>query len=220
MACVAVTILFGAGACTSAGANVASNNPGAEASTASVVSILRDMGGSMDYDTHDSPGVLASDATLTVLGTVTAVDDGRVFGVGPTRDTEPVFLNITLTVQVDRVLAGDASLVRDDAVYVELARTKITSVESVRNAIPAKQQVVLFLDDYSAGPGTFPLLEKSRPIPDGSTVFAPYADGFLLEDQASGDLVGGFVPLDDMPLAWREGTASTQSFITKNFPTS
>ena len=172
----------------------------------------------MDYQPHNSPGELGARATLTVVGEVTAINDGRVFGSGPSRDNEPVFLNVTLTVRVARVLAGDETLVRDGLVYVEIARTKVTSVESFQRATPANQQVVLFLDDYSGGLGTFPLIEKAPSIPDGATVFAPYADGFLLEDRSSGELIGGFDPLEEMAPAWSESIESVESFTAEHFP--
>lgn len=223
--CLVASVALVASACGSAGADAASDEPHAATDephaatdTGQIVSILRGLGASMDYEPHDSPGELASVATLTVVGEVTSVDDGRVFGAGPTRDTEPVFLNTTLTVDADRVLAGDASLVRDGIVYVEPARPKETTVASVRSAIPADQQVVLFLDDYTEGLGTFPLMEESPPIPDGATVFAPYADGFLLEDRTTGEVVGGFVPLAEMAPQWRQGADSVEDFTATHFP--
>lgn len=203
---------------TACGNHGATSHSSAKASTESFVSILRRLGEGFDYDTHVSPEALGKEATLTVIGTVESVADGRVFGAGPTRDTEPVFLNATLTVRVEDVLAGDASLVRDGRVYVELARTKVTPVASFQSAIPTDHRVVLFLDDYSRGPGTFPLIEKAPSIPAGATVFAPYADGFLIEDSGSGKLVGGYEPLDAQPPAWREGIASLTSFTGTHFP--
>ncbi len=46
---------------------------------------------------------------------------------------------------------------------------------------------------------TFPVIEKAQSIPDGATVFAPYTDGFILEDQTSGTLVGGLDSFERMP---------------------
>jgi hypothetical protein len=216
--CLTVAVALGASACGSGGNETAADETRAAAGSGEVVSVLRDLGAGMDYTTHSSPGELGARATLTVVGEVIAVDDGRVFGVGPTRDTEPVFLNVTLTVRVDGVLAGDKALARDGVVYVEVSRTKVTSVESFRRATPANQRVILFLGDYSEGPGTFPLIEKAPSIPDGATIFASYADGFLLEDRASGEVVGGFDSLELMAPAWRKGIDSVESFIATHFP--
>src|SRR5262245_38911052 len=91
--CAALLLALGTACGTDSGTAAA-------ASTESVVSLLREVG--LDYDPHSTPGELGKDATLTVVATVQAIDDGRVFGVGPTRDTEPVFLNATLTVRVER----------------------------------------------------------------------------------------------------------------------
>lgn len=207
------------GACGRGGPATAADDLPATTTTGELVAILRELGAGADHETHESPGDLAALATLTIVGDVQSVDDGRVFGAGPTREDEPVFLNVALTVRVVQVLGGDESLVRDGRVFVETPRTQAASVESFRLAIPADQRVVLFLDDYSAGPGAFALIEKGASIPDGSTVFAPYADGLLLVDQASGALVGGFEPLDLMAPAWREGIASLESFTATHFPT-
>lgn len=195
-----------------------SNGPdGLRASTEAFVSTLHHV--NSDYEPSASPQDLAADATLTVTGTVTSVDDGRVFGTGPDRDTEPVFLNATLTVAVDDVLAGDRSLVHDSTVYVEVPRSPEVSIATIQRTLPKDQKVLLFLDDYTEGPGSFPQLESSPAIPDGETVFAPYTDGFLLEDQTSGAIVGGLEPLDSLPPEWQNGAQSLDSYLQAHFDT-
>lgn len=215
--CAALLLALTVG--TACGTDSDGDSPGkaAAASTESFVSILRKF--HLDYDPHRSPGELGNDATLTVVGTVKAIDDGRVFGAGPTRDTEPVFLNATLTVRVESVLAGEKSLIHNGVVYVELPRTKATPVSTFQRAMPTNQRLVLFLDDYTEGLGTFPLIEKAPTIPAGETVFAPYAEGLLLEDNATGKVVGGFEPLDDLTPAWRQGATSVKAFTAEHFPT-
>ena len=99
---------------------------------------------------------------------------------------KPAFLNLTYTVQVESVLGGDESLVRDGLVYVEIGRTKEFPIKTIRMATPKNQRLVLFLDDYTEGLGTFPVIEKAPSIPDGAPVLSPYADGFLIEDVSSG----------------------------------
>src|SRR5262245_42351789 len=190
-----------------------SSGQAAAASTESFVSILREL--RQDYEPHSSPGELGDEATLTVVGTVTAIDDGRVFGVGPTRDTEPVFLNVTLTVRVETMLAGDKSLIHNDVVHVELPRSKMTSISTFQRTIPINQRLVLFLDDYTEGLGTFPLIEKAPTVPAGEPVFAPYAEGLLLEDSVTGEVVGGYEPLDDLPPAWHHGITSVNAFLAE-----
>src|SRR5699024_1452678 len=114
-----------------------------------------------------------------------------VFGVGPTRETEPVFLNVTLTVHVENVLEGDPSLIDGNQVFVELSRSKEYPVERFRESIPINQRLILFLSDYSEGLGSFPLIEKASSIPEGSVIFAPYAEGLLVEDSETGAIIGG-----------------------------
>lgn len=179
--------------------------------------ILRELGEGLDYQGHASPEALAARASVTVVGVVESVDEGRAFGPGPTRDVEPVFLNATLRVRVERVLGGDASAVRDGKLFVELARTKVVSTESLRQKHQPQQRLVLFLDDYTSGPG-FRLLDRGASIPAGARVFAPYADGLLVEDGDAGRVIGGFVSLDSYPAAWREGTENLAAFLATHFP--
>lgn len=187
-----------------------------EPSTEALVSIIRSV--SMDYEPHASPETLSDEAALSIVGTVTSVDDGRVFGVGPTRDTEPRFLNFTLTVRVDQVLAGNESLIDDGLVYIELSRSKENTVGEFRKAMPDGQRFVAFLSDYSDGLGSFPLIEKASSIPDGEPILAPYADGLLAEDANTGELMGVYATLSELAPNWSEGSSSVGAFIARHFP--
>ena len=179
---------------------------------------MRSIGESFDFDTHDSPAILGDEASLTVIGTVTSVADGRVFGVGDTRETEPAFLNATLTVKVESILGGDETLIQDGFVHVEIARSRELPVEVFQKAMPVNQRLVLFLDDYTEGFTTFQLIEAAPTIPNGAPVLAPYTDGFLIESVSTGELIGGFEPLDALPPAWSQGTSTIDSFKTQHFP--
>ncbi len=204
-------------ACGGANDNSASSSPRNAADSDALVSVMRSIGESLDYDPHESPTILGGKASVTVIGTVANVADGRVFGVGETRDTEPAFLNLTYTVQVESILGGDESLIRDGLVYVEISRTKEFPIETFKKAMPKNQRLVLFLDDYTEGLGTFPVIEKAPSISDGAPVLSPYADGFLIEDVSSGELIGGFDDLDELPPAWSEGTTTVDSFKAAHF---
>ena len=129
----------------------------------------------------------------------------------------PMESAVTLTVKVESVLGGDESLIRDGLVYVELDRTKELPVESFRKATPVNQRLVLFLDNYTAGLRTFPVIKKASSIPDGAPVLAPYTEGFLIEDVSTGELVGGLDPLDQLPPAWKNGTRSIDRFKATHF---
>jgi len=182
-----------------------------------LISLMRDIGQGFDYQPHSSPAVLGNSASITVIGTVVDVADGRVFGVGESRKTEPAFLNLTYTVKVESVVEGDQSLVRDGRVYVEIPRTKAHSVKSFQDAIPKNQRLLLFLDDYTAGLRAFPVVEQAPSIPAGAPVLAPYTEGFLIEDVASGRLIGGFEDLSNLALAWSEGTTTLDKFKATHF---
>lgn len=217
IAMVALVLL--ATACGGSGDNPADSSLGSATDSDALVSAMRSIGKSLDYDLHESPAVLGSKASVTVIGIVTDVADGRVFGAGETRDTEPAFLNLTYTVRVESVLRGDESLIRDGFVYVEIGRTKEYPVEAFQKATPKNQRLLLFLDDYTEGLGAFPVIEKAPTIPDGAPVLAPYADGFLIEDVSSGELIGGFDDLGELPAAWSEGTTTLDNFKAEHFPT-
>ncbi|WP_419926116.1 hypothetical protein [Candidatus Poriferisocius sp.] len=212
-----IGLVLVASACGEGSDNSAGSSPGHATDSGALVSVMRSIGESLDYGLHDSPAILGDKASLTVIGTVADVADGRVFGVGETRDTEPAFLNLTLTVKVESVLGGDESLVQDGLVYIEIARTKELPVETFQRAVPVNQRLVLFLDDYTEGLTPFRVVEKASSIPDGAPVLSPYADGFLIEDVSSGELIGGFDHLDELPPAWKEGTGTVDSFKAEHF---
>jgi hypothetical protein len=184
--------------------------------TTQLVPILRELGGK-DFEAHDSPAALAKDASLTIVGTVESVKDGRVFGAGPTRADEPVFFNATFAIRVETVVSSKVDIQEGEIIYMEIARSKETPVEEIRDATAEGQRVILFLDDYTEGIETFPIIEAGG-IPDGATIYAPYADGLLVEDIKSGALVGGFEPLEKMPTNWQKKTESVKEFLTTNFP--
>lgn len=211
-----LTALFG-----SAGLYVAQNRPKPppvtiKAKTDDLVVILRAIGGGIDFEPSTSPEDLASRASLTVLGRITTVVNGRVFGVGPSVDVEPVFPTIGMLVKVERILTGDETRLEDGSVYIELTRSKSLSIESAADATPTGQRVLLFLDDYSQGPRPFSLLQDSS-IGRRDVVFAPYVDGFLLEDQTSGAVTGGLEPLEEMGPNWLRGMTSLNNFVETHF---
>lgn len=213
-----VALSLTAAACGGSDDNSADASPINDTNSKAMVSVMRDLGNGLDYEPSDSPAFLGDLASLTIVGTVKDVADGRVFGVGETRDTEPAFLNVTLTVEVASVLRGDESLIQDGLVYVEIARSKEFPVESFQSATPVNQRLLLFLDDYTEGPKTFPVIEEAPTIPEGAPVLYPYTDGFLIEDASTGELIGGFEDLDDLAPAWSEGTMSINSFTAEHFP--
>lgn len=213
--CVSAALVVLLAACGSS--SVHSDEAGTQApeSTSAFISVLRQV--SFDHEVHETPQGLASETAMTVNGSIKSVDDGRVFGVGPDRNTEPRFLNATLTVSVDEVLAGDRSLTNEKIIYVEIPRSAETSIKEIREAIPRGQKVLLFLSDYTKVGGSFPEIEPSPVIPKGKTIFAPYADGFLLQDNASGAVVGGFEPLENLPAPWQTDTKDLQTYISAHF---
>ena len=183
-----------------------------------LVSVLRSIGDTIDFERSTSPSELASRASLSVVGTITEVIDGRVFGIGPGRDDEPAFFNIGMTIAIDSVIGGDKTLINDGMVYLEIVRPKSLAIDDVRRATPNRQRVILFLDDYSEGLKPFQLIAESSAGKHANTL-APYADGFLLEDANSGTVIGGLSSLDESTPTWRQATSSIEAFVAKHFTT-
>jgi hypothetical protein len=183
-----------------------------EPSTSDLAGFLRALGRGIDFEPSDSPDDLASRSSVTVSGTIKEIVDGRVFGVGSSRDVEPRFLTIGILVKVEQVLSGDRSLLADDSVYLEISRSKDVSIQSVQRATPVDQRVLLFLDDYSQGPKPFSLVQESS-IGPRQVVFAPYTEGFLLEDRTTGAVTGGLESIDELGPAWQRDRASFDRFV-------
>lgn len=215
--CLSMAVLTLASACGSADEPDVDGGAAPPPSSAALVEILRAGAGLADYEPSKSPEALAQVASLSVVGTVQDIADGRVFGTGRSPSDEPSLMTVILTVRVDKVLAGNPSLVRNGRIYVELFRTIANSVGALREATPPNQRVILFLDDYTAGPGN--LLEPARTVPVGAPILAAYRQGFLLEDSESGRVVGGVEPLEMRTAPWREGASSVEAFVARHFPT-
>jgi hypothetical protein len=144
-----------------------------------------------DYDVHESPGAMADDSDLVVVGRFADATEGRtIYGIGD---------HATLTVDVDQVVAGSADSVVRGRVFLELVTSAGTSVADYRDRLPTGR-VLLFLDDRSDIEAT-----GTSGAPDGAPIFAMQSPlGFILED---GDrLVGGYEDLDQAPAAWRAAT--------------
>ncbi len=110
LACMAIVLMMITVACGRGQNHSVGMYSPAATNSDGLVSLMRYIGAGYDYEHHDSPAILGNNASLTVIGTVSDVSDGRVFGVGKRRETEPAFLNLTYTVQVESVLGGDQSL--------------------------------------------------------------------------------------------------------------
>ncbi len=76
MSITLVALILVATACGETDDNSAASSPSNAADSDDLVSLMRSIGESFDFDTHDSPAILGDEASLTVIGTVTSVADG------------------------------------------------------------------------------------------------------------------------------------------------
>jgi hypothetical protein len=182
------------------------------ANPASFVQILRSS--NLDFEPQGSPTALAKKAALTVVGTIEDVAEGRAFAT--TETSGPIFLTIVLTIRVDQVLGGDETAVKDGLIYVELDRIEAQTADDYRATIPKDQRAVLFLDERTnvnqGGPVT-----PAKGIPDGARIFAPYAEGVVLQDDSNGGVVGGFEDLNELGADW-VGADSVDVFASRIAP--
>lgn len=165
------------------------------------VTLLR--GNNLDFVPQGSPEELARTADLTVVGTIEEISEGRAFGA--TADSGPIWFHIILTIEVDQVLAGDTSALVDGQIYVEIPRTESQTVDTYRRSVELGQPLALFLDDATdlrMGDDDAPIT-PAPDIPRDARIFAPYAEGLILESETTGELIGGFVDLNDLEASWQ-----------------
>ena len=77
-----IALALVATACGGANDSSLGSSSNSAADSDALVSVMRGIGDSLDYDLHSTPAELGDKASLTVIGTVKDVSDGRVFGVG------------------------------------------------------------------------------------------------------------------------------------------
>lgn len=146
-----------------------------------------------EFTAHESPKALLDEAALTAVGRVVGVTDGRAFTMPGDADSERT---AHLHIAVDQVLGGKAET---DTIRVEIPLDTRHSIEGVGEAAVGLRMLV-FLSDYT-------VINDTRTIayPDDltkhDTVYAPYADGVIIEDE-DGGLLGGFVDLAELGPGW------------------
>jgi hypothetical protein len=138
------------------------------------VSLLRLV--NYDYEPFDSPVALADAASLVVVGHIESVESGRRLEIGQ---------QATLIVSIDRVVRGTPA---GDPIRVEIPTSGHAQVTDL-NAVLPTGRVLLFLDDRSRVP----------PVAGGG-MYAPYPQGFILEDGSR--FVGGIEDLGTADPSW------------------
>ncbi len=136
-----------------------------------------------DYEPAETPAQLMRQADAVVTGTIVEMKAGRSYASTPaSRDLDGVFV---LEVKVDRVLAGDRTVVADGFVSIEMPNPR--GVDGCLEAPVPTASGVFFLVDVT-----------SR----GARITTPLVQGFLIENER-GKLVSVMDSLETMSPSWR-----------------
>lgn len=165
----------------------------------------------LDYDPAATPAELLALSDAVVLGTIVDVQPGQSYA--PTPDAQPEIATSVLHVKVAQFLAGDPRVVSGGYVYVEIAHPAFVGTGSEDGMVVSFDQrafaesvpmveTLLFLDDRTEEPYWETVVDKGAGRPAGTRITTPMEQGFLFED-STGELVSAFVPIDQMPEAWR-----------------
>lgn len=163
-----------------------------------------------DYQPAPTPMDLAALSDIVVSGTILAAERGQSYA--PTSDSEAVIATSMIEVSVDRVLWGDASLVVDGSVYIEVPHPAFVAESEEGPRVPfdhaafsetvPKAYGIFFLEDRTKEPYWDTVLDEGAGRPAGAPLTAAYVQGFLIEDMGA-RLVSVNEPLDTMPSAWQ-----------------
>jgi len=141
-----------------------------------------------DYGMVASPEELRDESDLVVVGRLVEALDGRSLNA--------MTHNVTLVLDVEQVLAGEAALVKDGRVYLEWRTSAGGGVADFAAALPSSR-VLVFLADRSQVDTT-----GASNAPEGALVFGLQSPmGFILD--SDGEVLGGYDDLTDAPAAWR-----------------
>lgn len=148
-------------------------------------------GVSADYEPMGPPEEALAQTELVVRGSVVEVSDGmEVEYPDAAVNARSGGGYATFHVRVGDVLAGNASLVTDNHVYVQVIKSADVSSGDLASANPGPSAVV-FLRDLS---GWSPLEEATvaRPeaMPDDAVLFFASLDGFWIQTEQDDEMVG------------------------------
>jgi hypothetical protein len=209
---VAIAVAFSAGACAKSPA--ASVDPFVSLASAGV---------DLDFTPLASPKDAVTKADLVVEGTLTAVADGIALRFPQGAVTQQhANTYMTLVVAVDRVISGNPAKVVDGKVYLAVVRNATVGIDKLA-ALTGRPRIVAVLDDITTWtPVKNVAVVRPAAVPSGASLYAPYSDGFWLQDTGDPAMRGlhahpeqlapawrGVRTLDDVAAALRQAKAST-----------
>jgi hypothetical protein len=180
--------------------------------------VLQMRGVAYDYDPAPDPAALAARADLVVRGTIVGVEPGR--SSAPAEGLPPDTVTSVLQIRVAEVLAGDAGLVADGSIYLEIDHpaehgtgTPVNEegggewvpfdLEAFAKTVPVGAEGVFFVADVTDSQMSGVVLDRAAGRPQGAPLVATYVQGFLIED-ADGSLVSVKEPFSAMPDGWHD----------------
>lgn len=173
-----------------------------------------------DYEPSATPAALARVVDAVVAGEIEGVSAGQSYA--PVAGEEPAIATSVLKVRVDRTFKGGGRAVHEGFVYLEVAHPAFvgTGVEDGKE-VPYDREAfaasvpradgIFFLDDRTNEPYWPTVINQGSGRPTDARLFAPYIQGFLIEDE-SGRLVSVMDPLGLMPPAWH-GLRSVEEVV-------
>lgn len=169
-----------------------------------------------DYDPVPTPSALLGQADVVVTGTIVDVKPGQSYADEP--GGPPNHETSVLEIEVDRILAGDASIVFAGSAYLELAHPAYVGDgtaaaeggesgkqvpfdhEAFAETVP-RAYGLFFLNDRTNEPYSPVILDEGAGRPAGARITAPFIQGFLIEDH-DGKPVSVMEPFNLMPPRW------------------
>jgi hypothetical protein len=151
------------------------------------------------WDPIDTPGQLAREAKLTILGTVLSAGPG--VGYFLQGDSEPTAPTLLLRVRVDKRLAGVLAA-KGEIVNILVLHAPVTPVSAFVKAIPRQQRGVFFLYPMTDMFGEDGFAKFPEGLSESSVLYSPHPQGMILENSQTGVLTGAEIRNNEFPRGW------------------
>jgi len=166
---------------------------------------LLDAGVDIDYTPLSSPEDAIQKSDLIVRGRVVDVMDGIGFEYSDSEESERQQARYaTFVVEVEEVLARNASEVLDDRVYVQVPRSPATSIEQL-SAANSRADAIFILDDITKWqPTPDAIVVPPSGIPSEAPLLTPYTDGGWLQGPKDAAMMGIGIEPAELGSGWEQ----------------
>lgn len=212
VAALAVALSAGVTAVTILALRPAVIGPSPGEKLASFIAYMREAGPA-DYDPAPTPAALAKQVDAVVIGTIEGVEEGQSYAVPG--DPRPAVATSVLRIQVTKLLTGDAGLMHEGSVYIEVGHPAYVGSgvpggpevpfdhAAYAKTVPVGSKGLFFLYDRTNEPYAEVILNEGAGRPAGARITQAFVQGFLIETE-SGKLVSVFASFETMPPAWHD----------------